>query len=799
MTQRPTLHEQQLRAQLPAQQFERGQAFDLVDTYVYRLVARESDPGSALAHDCIGIVARYEDPRGSKTFRPFVLDGERLTMGAGRDDWCWLPYGIEEVSDRPGDTVWFVEGEKAARALQATGRLAVTTQGGAMGLKASDLRLLAGRRVIVWPDQDHAGYQYGRDVVRQLQTLGCDVTVIDPARVVPPLPDKGDAADWAGVVHDPAAELPSVEPERAAWWRSTNGTERANRSLLRAVASVTARRRRSMATDWTWGPLNVTAGQVEGTTDGVFFLAPDTDSQPGERTRLSDPLRLVAVATRDRVVKRVVEFRGLNGRQTVLLDETNRYERRGEFLRPLTEAGFRSNPSIKTLERLREAIYSCHDESPAQLVNRPGWTCERYIDGCGIQTGVIDDHGAQLFYDGDLHRRNWKRSGDLGSWQRQVAQPCEPFPILRFALAVAFAGALLGPTAGEPTIFHLCGRSSTGKSTAGHIAASVWSDDSHAGVYRSWRATGNGLEQLCMIHHDGFMVLDELDQIHPSELGGAIYMIANGEGKERDMRFAKGVRASDNKSWRLMVLSTGEVSPQELIERERGKYQLGHAMRMPVIPLDEAAGVLAGGPILATADASQLLKALANGARTQCGTAGREWIARLNADSQEGVLRDVLASLRAAILQALVCDEGSSQQRLRDRIVTVALAGELAIEHAILPWQKGAAIAACKYVWELMVDSESVRRADEDRLIVARVQRNLQPTSHVQPDDVYASSEELSRAVEGLWPAGRVAEALHRAGLLVPKPSGELAHRVRLDGAPNPCRRYRLNRGALNS
>lgn len=101
-----------------------------------------------------------------------------------------------------------------------------------------------------------------------------------------------------------------------------------------------------------------------------------------------------------------------------------------------------------------------------------------------------------------------------------------------FAISVAFAGTLAGITGEDSGGFHLRGKSSTGKSTALKVAASVWG---HPATYvRQWRATSNGLEGLAALHaDDGLLILDELEQVDPKEAGEVAYMLGNGQGKAR--------------------------------------------------------------------------------------------------------------------------------------------------------------------------------------------------------------------------------------------------------------------------
>ncbi|MBN9188781.1 MAG: hypothetical protein J0I62_09825, partial [Microbacterium sp.] len=58
----------------------------------------------------------------------------------------------------------------------------------------ADWTPLQGRAVLIWPDHDEPGAQYGQDVAAGLLALGCKVSILDVAALG--LPPKGDAFDW---------------------------------------------------------------------------------------------------------------------------------------------------------------------------------------------------------------------------------------------------------------------------------------------------------------------------------------------------------------------------------------------------------------------------------------------------------------------------------------------------------------------------------------------------------------------------------------------------------------------------
>jgi DNA primase len=85
------------------------------------------------------------------------------------------------------------EGEYKADQLAALGLL-VTTSGAADSAGDADWQALAGRDVLIWPDNDAPGRHYADAVLAALRCIGLQVKVIDVDLLG--LPPKGDAVDW---------------------------------------------------------------------------------------------------------------------------------------------------------------------------------------------------------------------------------------------------------------------------------------------------------------------------------------------------------------------------------------------------------------------------------------------------------------------------------------------------------------------------------------------------------------------------------------------------------------------------
>jgi putative DNA primase/helicase len=208
-------------------------------------------------------------------------------------------------------------------------------------------------------------------------------------------------------------------------------------------------------------------------------------------------------------------------------------------------------------------------------------------------------------------------SGTLDEWRASVARLAVGNSRMVFALSVAFAGPLADVAGEDSGGFHLRGGSSSGKTTALKVSASVWGNP---GSYpRLWRATANGLERLAALHNDGLLILDELSQIDPKEAGEAAYMLANGQGKTRASRTGAARQAT---RWRILVLSAGEESLNSLMARAGRKSNAGQEIRLADIDADAGKGMGAFEVLHEQLTPAALALAIKDAAIKYPGTAG---------------------------------------------------------------------------------------------------------------------------------------------------------------------------------
>lgn len=130
---------------------------------------------------------------GVKWIRPMKWDGASYVLGEPTFLSGKLLYNLHQLHQRPNKVVYLTEGEKCADELGKRGLLA-TTSGAADSVDKADFGSLAGRDIIISPDNDESGQRYADDATLKPLQLKCNVMRIAVGDLGLPL--KGDCADW---------------------------------------------------------------------------------------------------------------------------------------------------------------------------------------------------------------------------------------------------------------------------------------------------------------------------------------------------------------------------------------------------------------------------------------------------------------------------------------------------------------------------------------------------------------------------------------------------------------------------
>lgn len=143
--------------------------------------------------------APQDGQEAGKTYRPWVWSAEKATWVSRGPAHPTPLYHLNLLQASPDAPVYVVEGEKCADALQAlvsaAGRpgVVVSAWGGASSVKHARWEVLAGRRCILWPDNDDVGRQAMAFAAQRLFSLRAKVAIVDVPRGT--TPEHWDVAD----------------------------------------------------------------------------------------------------------------------------------------------------------------------------------------------------------------------------------------------------------------------------------------------------------------------------------------------------------------------------------------------------------------------------------------------------------------------------------------------------------------------------------------------------------------------------------------------------------------------------
>ncbi|HAU1490450.1 TPA: hypothetical protein F8S49_11380 [Legionella pneumophila] len=129
-----------------------------------------------------------------KWIRPLkFIDGKGYAIGEPNFPNGKPLYNLYTLTQQSSVAVWVCEGEWCVDTLTKLGILS-TTSGSADSVSSADWQPLAGRKIIIWPDNDEAGLRYAAAVAEVLESLDCELWQVNIDELN--LPAKGDVVDW---------------------------------------------------------------------------------------------------------------------------------------------------------------------------------------------------------------------------------------------------------------------------------------------------------------------------------------------------------------------------------------------------------------------------------------------------------------------------------------------------------------------------------------------------------------------------------------------------------------------------
>lgn len=392
-----------------------------------------------------------------------------------------------------------------------------------------------------------------------------------------------------------------------------------------------------------------------------------------------------------------------------------------EYRAMLLGMGLRIATGPSARNRLTEYLQTRRPSEFATCTDRIGWhPTEAGGAAFVLPHQTMGAHGGRIVFQSDSAMENtWRTRKDAAAWRDRIGVLCRGNSRLMFAASCAFAGPMLRPAGMESGGFHLRGDSSSGKTTALRVAASVNGGPSYM---QRWRATDNALEAIAAQHCDALLILDELAQVDGKVAGECAYMLANEQSKARATR---GGAPRARLSWRLLFLSAGELGLADHMAEGQRRARTGQEIRMVDVPADAGAGMGAFEDIHQQASAAAFATHLTREAAACHGAPGVAFIEWAAAHWAE-LPRRLREGVQAIAAQWMPEGASGQVQRVASRFALVAMAGELATEAGLTGWDYMDATWAAGQCFDAWLHARGGAGNGEVRAMLRQVRRFME-------------------------------------------------------------------------
>lgn len=383
----------------------------------------------------------------------------------------------------------------------------------------------------------------------------------------------------------------------------------------------------------------------------------------------------------------------------------------------------------------------------------------------------------------------YSSSGSLAAWQ-EIVEQLRWSPLHVFSVCAGLAGPFLTLAGMEGGGVNLYGTSSSGKTTALQLAASVWGrgadpqrNADSATLMERWNATRNAFELLASAHSGMLLLLDELG----SGVDQDIYNLIGGKGKTR---MTESGQAQETRRWTIFLMSCGESSMQAHIEStQRRRWRTGESIRVLDVPVDALSESVPVDP----EEKRSSVEAAKEASGRVYGSAGPAFVQALfNELSPEELRPELTAHIKASWEQLLAEAEASGrpllppQKRALERIALVKVIGQWACEEGILPFSVEEVTEAVQAISDAWLNGQSTLSEGERAIQVFRdcitanygqfvmakdyesnPGRPRPPTALgiVHKNKLLLNDEQMKSILDGL-PLSSALDAMHAAGIL---------------------------------
>lgn len=373
---------------------------------------------------------------------------------------------------------------------------------------------------------------------------------------------------------------------------------------------------------------------------------------------------------------------------------------------PLIEDLFKQGLNINTDHQKSVHQYVAQFARPSEvfsLASAPGWHDQQ----CFVLPKKTIGKGSVRYQQSLGAATLFSVKGDLKQFKSLVASYCTGNPTLILAICIALAGPLLAKIGIHGGGFHMVGDSSTGKTLVLLICAAIWGKPEAFAA--SWDVSKGGVEIEAASRNDTVLVLDEISRANPRSIQEMTYMLANGGGKGTMTRDREG---REKLRWRILTLSSGEKTLAEHAALSGDPANAGAELRM--VDVNAGERTYRAFDHLHGMTGETLHRKLSTAITEQYGTAGPAFVERLIEDLDSRDLIEEFAGYRSGMVT-----DNAQAGRVADRFALAAMAGELATEYGVLPWEPGTASDACTLLFQEWLKRVGSGNSEDRKIIRA--------------------------------------------------------------------------------
>lgn len=292
-------------------------------------------------------------------------------------------------------------------------------------------------------------------------------------------------------------------------------------------------------------------------------------------------------------------------------------------------------------------------------------------------------------------------SGTLDEWKRNVAEPAMNSSYIAFGIMASLAAPLQRfSSLTEGVIFNFAGESSTGKTMAAKVAATVAGAPS---PLPSWNITGRRLDERAAEYSDILLVLDDTEKRSgktkqtAQALSDAAHVMTDGQSRDYSDIVA-GPNRLERLYWRCLAISTSPITAEAYALKAGNPRSDGERVRFIdiAVPDRENGGVVdypGLGYSLGLEAGKDRIRQLEADIKEYHGVALEPWLKYLVSN----VTSEDVNRLIGRFIEKVSPDGTGFDERFAAKFGLVYAAGKLAVRAGIVPWTDGFPLEVVKH------------------------------------------------------------------------------------------------------